>query len=115
MAKNSAIFQKISPGMDSELATDGLISMMKAYEVGYDEVLDGIISKVNVVGNEFATENSEIVEAMMRSSSAMAAANNTLEQTIALNSASVEITRNAETTANAWKTNFHCLYVQKCA
>lgn len=104
MAKNSAIFQKISPGMDSELATDGLISMMKAYEVGYDEVLDGIISKVNIVGNEFATENSEIVEAMMRSSSAMAAANNTLEQTIALNSASVEITRNAETTANAWKT-----------
>lgn len=34
----------------------------------------------------------------------MAAANNTLEQTIALNTASVEITRNAETTANAWKT-----------
>ena len=52
---------------------------------------------------------------MTRSSAAMAAANNTLEETIALNTASIEITRNAETTANAWKTKFYCLYVQKCA
>ncbi len=41
---------------------------------------------------------------MTRSSAAMAAANNSLEETIALNTASMEITRNAETTANAWKT-----------
>ena len=65
--------------------------------------------------NKFATDNSSIVEAMTRSSAAMAAANNTLEETIALNTASIEITRNAETTANAWKTKFYCLYVQKCA
>ena len=115
MAKNSAIFRTISPGMDLDTATDGLVSMMKAFDIEANDVLDGIMSKVNIIGNKFATDNSSIVEAMTRSSAAMAAANNTLEETIALNTASIEITRNAETTANAWKTNFYCLYVQKCA
>ena len=104
MAENSAIFKTISPGMDIDTATDGLVSMMKAFDVEANDVLDGIMSKVNIVGNKFATDNTSIVEAMTRSSSAMAAANNTLEETIALNTASIEITRNAETTANAWRT-----------
>lgn len=104
MSKNSAIFKTISPGMDLDTATDGLVSMMKAFGIEADNVLDGIMSKVNIVGNKFATDNTSIVEAMTRSSSAMAAANNTLEETIALNTASIEITRNAETTANAWRT-----------
>ena len=107
MAKYTAIFKNISPGMDADTATDGLISMMKAFKIGLEntsEVLDGIISKVNEVGNTAALNNQDIVEAMTRSSAAMAAANNTIEETIALNTASIEITRNAETTANAWKT-----------
>lgn len=104
MAKNSAIFKTISPGMDIDTATDGLVSMMKAFDIEANDVLDGIMSKVNIVGNKFATDNTAIVEAMTRSSSAMAAANNTLEETIALNTASIEITRNAETTATAWRT-----------
>lgn len=104
MAKNSAIFKTISPKMDMDTATDGLVSMMKAFDIEANDVLDGIMSKVNIVGNTFATDNLSIVEAMTRSSAAMAAANNSLEETIALNTASMEITRNAETTANAWKT-----------
>lgn len=104
MAKNSAIFKTISPGMDLNTATDGLVSMMKAFDIEANDVLDGIMSKVNIIGNKFATDNSSIVEAMTRSSAAMAAANNTLEETIALNTASIEITRNAETTATAWRT-----------
>ena len=104
MAKNSAIFKTISPKMDMDTATDGLVSMMKAFDIEANDVLDGIMSKVNIVGNTFATDNLSIVEAMTRSSAAMAAANNSLEESIALNTASIEITRNAETTANAWKT-----------
>ena len=41
---------------------------------------------------------------LTRSSAAMKAANNTLEETIALESAAVEITRNAETTGTAFRT-----------
>lgn len=54
--------------------------------------------------NAFATTNAEIGEMLTRSSAAMKAANNSLEQTIALESAAVEITRNAETTGTAFRT-----------
>ena len=54
--------------------------------------------------NSMATTNGEIGEMLERSSAAMAAANNTIEQTIALESAAVEITRNAETTGTAFRT-----------
>lgn len=66
--------------------------------------MDGIISKVNAVGNTFAVSNSDIVEVLTRSSSAMSAANNSFEETVALATAGVEITRNAEGMGNALKT-----------
>lgn len=65
--------------------------------------------------NAFATTNAEIGEMLTRSSAAMKEANNTLEQTIALETAAVQITRNAETTGTAFRTNKNCPYVQKCA
>ena len=54
MAENSAIFKTISPGMDIDTATDGLVSMMKAFDVEANDVLDGIMSKVNIIGKDFA-------------------------------------------------------------
>ena len=54
--------------------------------------------------NTFATTNAEIGEMLTRSSAAMKAANNSLEETIALESAAVQITRNAETTGTAFRT-----------
>lgn len=54
MAKNSAIFKTISPGMDLDTATDGLVSMMKAFDIEANDVLDGIMSKVNIIGKDFA-------------------------------------------------------------
>ena len=54
--------------------------------------------------NTAATSNQEIVDMLTRSSAAMSAANNTIQETIALETAAVEITRNAETTGTAFKT-----------
>lgn len=104
MAKLSSQFAAISPGMDVSTATDGLVSTMKAFGIEYSDVLDGIMSKINIVGNTAATSNSEIVDFLTRSSSAMAEANNTLEETIALETAAVEITRNAENVGTMFKT-----------
>lgn len=61
-----------------------------------------------------ATTNEEIVDMLTRSSAAMNAANNSIQQTIALESAAVQITRNAETTGTAFRTK-NCPYVQQCA
>jgi TP901 family phage tail tape measure protein len=104
LAKNSAIFASVSPGMDTDTATDGLVSIIKAYDIDVNDSLDGIISKINAVGNAFAVSNEDIVEVMTRASSAMAAANNTFEETVALGTAAVEITRDASTVGNALKT-----------
>jgi len=45
--------------------------------------------------NTQAVSNQDIVEFLTRSSSAMAAANNTLDETIALGTAATEVTRDA--------------------
>lgn len=107
MAKYSSMFSSISPGMDVDTATNGLVSIMKAFDIGNDnpdEVLDGIMSKINVIGNTAATSNKEIVNMLAKSSSAMREANNTLEQTIALETAAVEITRDDDSVGTAYKT-----------
>ena len=104
MAQLSSQFASISPGVNTENATDYLVSAMKAFGKTEEDVERSIMDNVNAIGNTMATTNGEIGEMLERSSAAMAAANNTIEQTIALESAAVEVTRNAETTGTAFRT-----------
>ena len=104
MSKLSAQFAAISPGMDIDTATDGLVSTMKAFDIDVQDVQREVMDNINKIGNTAATSNDEIVDMLTRSSAAMSAANNTLEETIALETAAVEITRSAETTGTAFKT-----------
>lgn len=103
MAKLSSQFKLISPGMTLEEATNGLVSVMKAYKMDVDDVKDGIMSPINIVGNNFALDNTNIVNMLQDSVSAMAEANNTLEETIALETAAFEITQD-ENVGNGFKT-----------
>ncbi len=107
MAKYSAMFKLISPGMDLDSATDGLVSIMKAFKIGLedtDEVVDGIMSKINIIGNSKALNNSDIVDFLTRSSSALSSANNSIEESIAMGEAIVEITRDAAGAGQVMKT-----------
>lgn len=54
MAKLSSIFASISPGMDIDTATDGLVSVMKAFGKDVDEVETQIMDKINIVGRVVA-------------------------------------------------------------
>ena len=95
MAKYSSMFAVISPGMSIDSATDGLATVMKAFKIGLqdaDEVVDGIISKINIIGSTHTVNNSDIVSFLTSSSHAMSEADNTLEDTIALGTAMAEIT-----------------------
>lgn len=84
LAKDSSILSTISPEMDIDTATETLISTMKAYKIDVKNVRDEISSKINEIGNNFAIDNNGISEILKRSSAAMAAANNTLDENIAL-------------------------------
>lgn len=54
MANLSSMMAVISPGMSVDQATTGLVSIMKAYDINANEVLDGIMSKINIVGKHIA-------------------------------------------------------------
>lgn len=101
MAELSAQFNAISPGATIDETTKGLISSMKAYKIEADDVLDGIMSKINIVGNTAATSNKDIIVGLQDSASAMAAMGSTLEENIALFTAAQEITQDASKVGNA--------------
>lgn len=101
MAKLAAQFAAISPGVDIGTATTGLVSVMKAYGIEAENVLDGVMSKINIVGNTAATSNAEIINGLQNSSAAMAAMGSTLEENIALFTAAQEITQDDLKVGNA--------------
>lgn len=103
MAQYSSMFKSISPGMTIDEATTGLISTMKAYGIGVEDVLDGVMSKINAVGNTAATSNDQIIEGLERSASAMATMDTSLDKTIAIFTAGQEVVQDASQVGNALK------------
>ena len=104
MAELSSQFASISPGMDVGTATEGLVSTMKAFDVQTEDVKEGIMSKINAVGNAFAETNANIITGLEKSSAAMAAANNSMEETVALFTAGQEIVQNPQTVGSSLRT-----------
>jgi hypothetical protein len=104
-----------------EDATQSLVSTLAAFrhEIGdmsNDEFALSIVDKMNEVANNYAISSGGLGQALQRSASSMAAANNTLDETIALITAANEVAQNPEKVGNAFKTKIlYCLCVQKCA
>ena len=72
-----------------EDATQSLVSTMAAFKDEMGDMTDsefalGIVDKMNEVSNNFAISSGGIGEALQRSASSMAAANNTIDETIAM-------------------------------
>ena len=101
MSQYSSMLKSISSDLNIDEATNGLVSIMKAYGIEAEDALDGIVSKINIVGNEFATSNGEIVTGLQNSAAAMAVMGTSLEETIALFTAAQEITQDASKVGNA--------------
>ncbi len=92
LAKNTMILEAISPGMEMGAAADILTNTLKSFRLDADEALDGIINKINVIGNSGSLSNAGIADILNSSSEAMSRANNTLEETIALSAAASQAT-----------------------
>lgn len=104
MAKVASQFKSISPGMDIETATSGLVSIMRAFDISAEDALDGIASKINKIGNTAATSNTEIVTGLEKSSAAMAAMGTSFDETVALFTAGQEIIQDSSRMGNALRT-----------
>ena len=92
-----------------EGATESLISTMAAFRAEANGLSESdfalsIVDKFNEVSNNFAISSGGLGEALKRSASAMYSANNTLDETIALITASNTVVQDADVVGNAYKT-----------
>lgn len=84
LAEVANIYAVVGDDIDSvDTATKSLISTMTAFGVEASNSMS-IVDKFNIIGNNFAISSGGIGEALERSASSMAAANNSLDETIAL-------------------------------
>lgn len=96
MAKLSSQFALISPGMDTTTSQEGLVSIMKAWDIGYQDVKSQIMDDINALGNAMAEDNQDIVEGMERSAAALAAVGTSTKDSFALFSGIQEVLQNSE-------------------
>lgn len=96
MAKLSAQLAMLSPGMTLDEATKGLACIMEAYEIDSEAVLKDVISKIDAVSSRFSLTNTDIIAMLQDSAAAMAECGNTLEETIALETAAFAVSRDSE-------------------
>ena len=84
-------------------ATSSIISTMKAFGIEAGDAMS-IVDKFNKIGNEFAISSGGVGDALQRSASAMAAANNTIDESIALIVAANNVVQDPAAVGTMWKT-----------
>lgn len=90
LAEVANIYAVVGDDIDSvEQATQSLISTLTAFKSEMNDMSDSdfalsIVDKMNEVANNYAISSGGIGDALQRSASSMQAANNTLDETIAL-------------------------------
>ena len=100
LAKNTSILSALSPGLGTEKAASSLLNTIKAFELEPDNSLDSVISKINITGQNSGLSNTGITDVLSQTSSAMAEAGNTLDETIALGASAMKITGSADTASD---------------
>ncbi len=96
MAQLSSKFAAISPGMSTEDAQSGLVSIMKAWDIDVENVQREIMDNINTLGNKFALSNQDVVEGMKRSAAALSAVGEDWQSAFALFAGGQEVVQNAE-------------------
>ena len=104
LAKVANIYNVVGDEIENiDEATQSIISTMTAFDVEAENSIS-IVDKYNEVGNKFAISSGGIGEAMQRSAASMKAANNTIDETIALITAANTVVQDAPRVGNAFKT-----------
>lgn len=103
LADVSAVYYNVGDDLDSfTTATDNIVGTMKAFNLQADDAI-GLVDKLNEVSNNFSVSSGDLGNILQRSASAMEAAGNTLDQTIALGTAMNSVLQSADTTGTTLK------------
>lgn len=104
LADAAIVYKNVGDGIeDINQASESIISTMQAFGIEAANVMT-IVDKFNIIGNKFAISSTGIGEALLNSASALAAAGNTLDESIALITAANEVIQNPEKVGTAMKT-----------
>ena len=103
MAESALVYTNVGDNVDVETGSQSIISTLKAFGIEANNTMS-IVDKFNEVGNNFAITTKGIGDALQVSASAMAAAGNSLDETIALTTAANTIVQNPNTVGTALKT-----------
>lgn len=104
LADAAIIYKNVGDGIsDITEASESIIATMQAFAIKPEDVMS-IVDKFNDVGNKFAISSGGVGEALLRSAAAMQAANNTLDETIALATAANKIVQNPQIVGTSLKT-----------
>ena len=96
LAEVANIYAVVGDEIESvDAATESVISTMKAFNIPAEDAIK-IVDKYNEVGNNYAISSGGIGEAMKRSASSLSAANNTIDESIALITAANSVVQNPE-------------------
>jgi len=104
LAESALIYKNVGDGINNvEDATESIISTLKAFNIeAQDSML--IVDKFNEIGNNFAISSVGIGEALQKSASALAAAGNSIDESIGLITAANSVVQNPESVGTALKT-----------
>ena len=98
------IYDKLAPDVKGvEDASKSIINAMKAFDIGASDAM-GIVDKYVDVGNKYALSSGDIGAAMQRSAASLAAAGDTMDESIGLIVGMTEINQDATRTGAALKT-----------
>lgn len=104
LADAALVYKNVGDGIDDiSTASQSIISTMQAFGYEADQAML-IVDKFNQVGNRYAVSSQGLGEILVRSAAAMASANNTLDETIALGTAANTILQNPEAVGTTMKT-----------
>ena len=104
LADAAIVYKNVGDGIDDiSTASESIISIMKAFGIEAKDVM-GIIDRLNAVGNSESSSSSGLGEALLRSASSLAAAGNTLDESIGLIVAANDVLQDPASTGTALKT-----------
>lgn len=104
LADAAIIYKNVGDGInDINTASESIIATMQAYGIEASRVMT-IVDKFNEIGNNFAITSKGVGDALLRSAAAMEAANNTLDETIALIAAANTIVQDPDKVGTTLKT-----------
>lgn len=87
LADAAILYKNVGDGInDINTASESIIATMQAFGVGAEDAIK-IVDKFNAVGNNYAISSKGVGDALLRSAASMEAANNSLDETIALTAA----------------------------